>query len=371
MLDPYFSGTKLSWLLSNVPGLRERAERGELAFGTIDSFLVWRLAGGYRAGAPHVTDVTNASRTLLMHLAERRWDPGLCKLFGVPSSVLPEIVPSAGIVAKTQGVPGIPDGIPIAGIAGDQHAALFGQACFATGEAKCTYGTGAFLLVNTGSTPVTSRFGLLSTLGWQIGKEVTYALEGSCFVAGALVQWLRDGLGIISSAPEIEPLARSVSDSAGVVIVPALAGLGAPYWDAGARGQISRITEVRLAPTLPALRWRRSRSRSVTSCRRWQRISALRSEKCAQTAVLRQMTCCWSSKRTSLACRSSGRTSSSPPRAAQQCWRELALVSIATGARLREWSSLTARSRFRMDGLERGRRARAWQDAVRRARSNL
>ncbi len=242
VLDPYFAGTKIRWLLDNVTGLRARAERGELAFGTIDSLLVHRLAGGARRGAPHVTDVTNASRTLLMNLAERRWDPEMCALLQVPQALLPRIVPSAGVVAHTADFPGIPDGVPIAGLAGDQHAALFGQACFAEGDAKCTYGTGAFLLVNTGARPLPSRFGLLSTLGYQVGEQVCYALEGSCFIAGAAVQWLRDGLGIIQSAAEIEALARSVPSAEGVTFVPALAGLGAPHWDASARGLISGIT---------------------------------------------------------------------------------------------------------------------------------
>lgn len=242
VIDPYFSGTKIRWLLDNVPGLRSRAEHGKLAFGTVDSYLVWRLSGGSRAGAPHVTDVTNASRTLLMNLQKREWSLELCDLFGVPGSLLPRIVPSAGEVARTRSVPGLADGIPISGIAGDQHAALFGQACFEVGDAKCTYGTGAFLLLNTGSRPVPSRFGLLTTLAWQIGSQVQYALEGSAFVAGAAVQWLRDGLGILDSARDIEALARSVPSSEGVQFVPALAGLGAPYWDSGARGLITGIT---------------------------------------------------------------------------------------------------------------------------------
>jgi glycerol kinase len=242
VLDPYFSGTKLEWLLDNVPDARRRAEAGSLAFGTVDSFLVFRLAGGAAGGAPHVTDVTNASRTLLMDLVSREWDEELCARLRVPGAVLPRIVPSAAEVARTRSVAGLPDGIPIAGIAGDQHAALFGQACFAPGDAKCTYGTGAFLLVNTGSTPRASRHGLLSTVAWQVGDEVAYALEGSVFIAGAAVQWLRDGLGIVRSASEIEPLARSVASSDGVAFVPALAGLGAPHWDAGARGLIAGIT---------------------------------------------------------------------------------------------------------------------------------
>jgi glycerol kinase len=240
VLDPYFSGTKLEWLLDHVDGARARAERGELCFGTVDSYLVWQLAGG-AAAAQHVTDVTNASRTLLMNLRGLRWDDDMCSLLRVPGSVLPRIVPSAGVVARCTGITGL-NGVPIAGIAGDQHAALFGQACFDAGEAKCTYGTGAFLLVNTGSHALESRFGLLATPAWQIGDEVTYALEGSVFIAGAAVQWLRDGLGIIQSAGQVEALARSVDSSAGVTFVPALSGLGAPYWDAEARGLITGIT---------------------------------------------------------------------------------------------------------------------------------
>jgi len=242
VLDPYFSGTKLEWLLDHVSGARPRAEAGELCFGTVDSYLVYRLAGGADANAPHVTDVTNASRTLLMGLSDRRWDPELCRLLRVPEALLPKIVPSAARVAVTRGVPGLPDGVPIAGIAGDQHAALFGQACFGVGDVKCTYGTGAFLLVNTGREPVASHSGLLSTVAWQIGSEVTYALEGSVFIAGAAVQWLRDGLGIIQSAAEVEALARSVESTGGVTFVPALAGLGAPHWDSGARGIVTGIT---------------------------------------------------------------------------------------------------------------------------------
>ncbi|MCS6898920.1 MAG: glycerol kinase GlpK [Myxococcales bacterium] len=238
VLDPYFSGTKLAWLLDEIPEARARAERGELAFGTVDSYLVWRLSGG----AEHVTDVTNASRTLLMDLRKLAWDDGLMAELQVPREVLPRIVPSAARVAETRGFYPLPDGIPISGIAGDQQAALFGQACFAEGDVKCTYGTGAFLLVNTGSSVVASRFGLLSTVAWQIGEETTYALEGASFIAGAAVQWLRDGLGLIKSSPEIEPLARSVSSSEGVMFVPALAGLGAPYWDPQARGLICGLT---------------------------------------------------------------------------------------------------------------------------------
>jgi glycerol kinase len=238
VIDAYFSGTKIAWLLDNVEGARKAAERGELAFGTIDSFLVSKLT----AGSVHVTDVTNASRTLLMNLASLEWDPELLALFHVPASVLPKIVASAEVVGATKGVGFLPDGIPIAGIAGDQHAALFGQACFAEGDAKCTYGTGAFALMNIGPRPLFSTHGLVTTVAWQVGGKVTYALEGSAFVAGAAVQWLRDGLGIIRSADEIEPLARNVASSETVSFVPALAGLGAPYWDQGARGTITGLT---------------------------------------------------------------------------------------------------------------------------------
>jgi glycerol kinase len=237
VLDPYFSGTKLRWLLDHVKGARARAEAGGLAFGTVDAFLAWRLTGG----AAHVTDVSNASRTMLMDLRSLDWDPALLDLLGAPRAVLPRIVDSAGAVGTTKGVPGLPDGVPVAGIAGDQQAALFGQACFAPGEAKCTYGTGAFILQNVGAEPVPSRNGLLTTVAWRIGGAAEYALEGSAFIAGAAVQWLRDGLGIIRRAADVERLARSVKDSAEVVFVPALAGLGAPHWRPGARGLVAGI----------------------------------------------------------------------------------------------------------------------------------
>jgi len=238
VIDAYFSATKIAWLLDHVPGARTRAEKGELAFGTIDSFLVSELT----AGTVHVSDVTNASRTLLMNLARAEWDPELCEIFHVPASVLPKIVGSAEVVGRTQGVGFLPDGLPIAGIAGDQQAALFGQACFQEGDAKCTYGTGAFALMNIGERPILSEHGLVTTAAWRIGGKTSYALEGSAFVAGAAVQWLRDGLGVIRSAKEIEELARRVPSSDGVVFVPALAGLGAPHWDQDARGTITGLT---------------------------------------------------------------------------------------------------------------------------------
>jgi glycerol kinase len=238
-LDPYFSGTKLRWLLHNVAGAAAAARAGELAFGTIDSYLLWRLTGG----AVHATDVTNASRTLLFDLETLAWSDELLELFGVPRSVLPSVVASSGTVGLTRGVPGLADGIPIAGLAGDQQAALFGQACFAPGDAKCTYGTGAFILMNTGDAPIASRSGLLTTVAWKLATgELRYALEGSAFIAGAAVQWLRDGLQFFTSATEIEALAGSVPDSAGVIVVPAFAGLGAPHWRPDARGAITGLT---------------------------------------------------------------------------------------------------------------------------------
>ncbi len=238
VIDAYFSGTKIAWLLDTVDGARARAEKGELAFGTVDSFLVWQLT----SGETHVTDATNASRTLLMDLGKLEWDAWACDTLRVPAKVLPRIVGSAEIVARTKGVSFLPDGIPIAGIAGDQQAALFGQACFEEGDAKCTYGTGAFALMNIGKKPTLSTHGLVTTVGFRIGNETTYALEGSSFIAGAAVQWLRDGLGVVKSAQEIEGLAREVASSDGVHFVPALAGLGAPHWDAGARGAITGLT---------------------------------------------------------------------------------------------------------------------------------
>jgi len=243
VLDPYFSGTKLAWMLDEDPARRRRADAGELAFGTIDSYLVARLTGG----AAHVTDVSNASRTLLFGLRSLDWEPELCDLLRIPRALLPQARSSAEVYGTTRGVPGLPDGIPIAGMAGDQQAALFGQACFAAGDAKCTYGTGAFILMNTGAEPVASRSGLLTTVAWRLGSgaeagETCYALEGSAFIAGAAVQWLRDGLGIIRSAAEVEALAASVPDSGGVTMVPAFTGLGAPHWRPEARGLITGIT---------------------------------------------------------------------------------------------------------------------------------
>lgn len=241
VLDPYFSGTKAEWILRNVPGTAAEAASGALRFGTLDSFLVWRLTGGPDGGA-HVTDPSNASRTLLFDLHRMCWDDELCALFGVPKACLPTIVDNAGVIGLTRGVPFLPDGVPVAGLAGDQQSALFGQACFVPGMAKCTYGTGAFALVNTGSTARPSTRGMLTTVAWRLGGQTTYALEGSAFIAGAAVQWLRDGLGFFQSSAEVEALAESVPDSGGVVFVPALTGLGAPYWRPGARGLLCGLT---------------------------------------------------------------------------------------------------------------------------------
>jgi len=235
--DPYFSGTKLAWVLDAVDGARARAEAGELAAGTIDTFLVSRLTGG-----AHVTEPSNASRTMLWPLTGEGWSDELCDKLRVPRALLPEVRPCTAEFGRSAGVPGLPDGIPIHGIAGDQQAALFGQACFRPGEAKCTYGTGAFVMLNTGQTPVGSQHGLLTTVGWRIGETTTYCLEGSSFMAGAVVQWLRDQLGFFADASEIETLAASVEDSDGLVLVPGHTGLGAPHWRPHARGLIAGIT---------------------------------------------------------------------------------------------------------------------------------
>jgi glycerol kinase len=237
ILDAYFSGTKLAWLLDNVAGARERAERGELAFGTIDSWLLWQLS----SGAAHVTDPSNASRTLLFNIHTLDWDDELLRVLDIPRAVLPRVVASSGKVASTA-CEGLPDGIPIAGIAGDQQAALFGQACHRPGMAKNTYGTGCFLLMNTGEKPAASSHRLLTTVAWRRGDHTAYALEGSVFIAGAAIQWLRDGLGLIARASDIDALAATVPDAGGVHFVPALSGLGAPYWDPHARGAIVGIT---------------------------------------------------------------------------------------------------------------------------------
>ena len=238
VIDAYFSGTKLNWLLQNIPGARQRAMRGELAFGTIDSWLLWQLT----AGKVHATDVSNASRTMLFNIHNLDWDDELLRAMDIPRSLLPIIVSSSEVIGETA-CEGLPRGIVIGGVAGDQQAALFGQACYRHGMAKNTYGTGCFMLMNTGESVVASQHNLISTVAWRLdGQPAQYAVEGSVFVAGAAVQWLRDGLGIIEKASDVETLASSVADSGGVVVVPAFTGLGAPHWDATARGAIFGLT---------------------------------------------------------------------------------------------------------------------------------
>jgi glycerol kinase len=239
LLDPYFSGTKAAWALKNWGDVQSAQRAGRLASGTIDSYLIARLSGG----AAHVTEPSNSSRTLAYNIHKRTWDSDLNLALGIPGDIWPEVRPSTGPFAHTQGVPGLPDGIPITGVLGDQQAALMGQACIEEGNAKCTYGTGAFLLLNTGKTPAKSRYRLLTTVAWALSEsDVTYALEGSAFIAGAAVQWMRDGLKMIKKAEEIEKLAASVPSSDGVVFVPALTGLGAPHWDPQATGMFTGLT---------------------------------------------------------------------------------------------------------------------------------
>ena len=236
-LDPYFSATKIKWILDNIQGARKKAENNELAFGTVDSWLLWNLTNGKR----HITDVTNASRTMIFNIHELCWDSDLLKIFDIPESILPNVVQSSEICGfSSKGL--FNSEIPISGIAGDQHAALFGQNCIEQGMVKNTYGTGCFMLMNTGSKPIKSKNNLLTTIAWKIDDKIEYALEGSVFIGGAIVQWLRDGLGLIKSPLEIEELATKVNDTDGVYIVPAFSGLGAPHWDPHAKGIITGIT---------------------------------------------------------------------------------------------------------------------------------
>ncbi len=237
-IDAYFSATKIEWILRNVPGVLARARAGQILFGTTDTWLLWKLTGG----RVHATDCTNASRTMLFNIGTLQWDDEILDFFGIPKTLLPAVKPSSGVFGRTVGIGRLPAGIPIAGIAGDQQAALFGQACFRAGEIKNTYGTGSFILMNTGSKRPSSRHGLITTLACGPKGEPVYALEGSVFVAGAAIQWLRDGLKLIGKASDSEKLALSVRDNGGVYFVPALVGLGAPYWDPDARGLIAGIT---------------------------------------------------------------------------------------------------------------------------------
>jgi glycerol kinase len=239
VIDPYFSASKIRWLLKNVAGASRSAAEGKLIAGNVDTFLLWRLT----AGLAHKTDVSNASRTMLMNLKTAKWDDELLRLFSVPGKILPEICDSAGVFGHTKGLSFLPDGIPISGIAGDQQAALFGQTCFSVGEAKCTFGTGSFLLMNTGEQMISSKHQMLTTAAWRLPRQkMTYALEGGAFICGAAVQWLRDGLQLIKHSSEVEALARQVASSEGVEFVPALTGLGAPHWRADARGVITGLT---------------------------------------------------------------------------------------------------------------------------------
>jgi glycerol kinase len=237
VIDAYFSGSKIRWILDNVPGARKRAEAGHLAFGTVDSWLVWKLT----SGGTHITDVSNASRTMLFNINTLQWDPELLRLLDVPASMLPDVRASSEVYGRVSTTLGVAD-VPIAGIAGDQQAALFGQMCVSPGLTKNTYGTGCFLLQNTGTRPVPSANRLVTTVAWKIGDRTEYALEGSVFIGGAVVQWLRDGLGLITRSPDVERLAASVEDNGGVYLVPAFAGLGAPHWDPYARGLMVGIT---------------------------------------------------------------------------------------------------------------------------------
>lgn len=237
LIDSYFSATKIQWILENVPGAKAKADRGELAFGTIDSWLIYRLTGG----KIHATDYSNAARTMLFNIRTLEWDKELLALFGIPASMMPEVVPSSGVLGYTDASL-FGGAIPIAGVAGDQQAALFGQCCFEAGSAKNTYGTGGFLLMNTGNKPVFSQKGLVTTIAWGIDGKIDYALEGSVFICGAAVQWLRDGLGLFEKASQTEDMARAVQDTGGVYLVPAFVGLGAPYWDPYARGAIMGLT---------------------------------------------------------------------------------------------------------------------------------
>ena len=246
VLDPYFSGTKIQWLLDHVPGLRQRAARGKIAFGTIDSWLIWKLTGG-RA---HVTDLTNASRTLLLNIKTKKWDPELLKVFGVPTRVLPKLQLSGSIFGTTQKIAGLPAGIPIAGVMGDQQAALYGQGCYEAGTSKNTYGTGCFIMLNTGNKLVYSKAGLLTTLVSDFKGRPVYALEGAVFIGGAVVQWLRDGLKVIRHSADTEKAIQGLKDTGGVYIVPAFVGLGAPYWKSEARGLIAGITRGTTTPHL-------------------------------------------------------------------------------------------------------------------------
>ncbi len=361
VLDPYFSGTKAAWILDHVPGARARAAAGDLCFGTIDTFLAFRLCGA------HVTDPSNASRTLLFDLHDLAWSERMCDLLGVPPACLPRVGRSSEVYGTTRGVGFLPDGIPLAGMAGDQQAALFGQACFEPGMAKCTYGTGAFVLLQTGGVPVPSRHGMLTTVAWDLGAGATYAVEGSAFVAGAAVQWLRDGLGFFATSAEIEPLAASVPDSGGVVFVPALTGLGAPHWRPDARGLLAGLTRGTTRAHV---------ARAVLEGVAWQVADILRAMAADLGAPLRELRVDGGAARNDLLLGVQADLLGVP------CVRPIVLETTALGAAclaglaVKVWSStaeVTAawaeERRFlpRLSEAEVGLRRRAWDDAVAKA----
>ena len=317
VLDPYFSGTKLKYLLDRHRGLRRRAARGEILAGTIDTFLLWRLTGG----RVHATDPSNASRTLLFDIHRQEWDDELLAILDVPREMLPEVRDSSGVFGETDrklfGA-----SVPVAGIAGDQQAATFGQACFRKGMVKNTYGTGCFILMNTGSQAVASKNGLLTTIGWRVGGRTTYCLEGSVFVAGAAVQWLRDGLGLIATSGDVERLAGRASDAGGIYFVPALVGLGAPHWDPYARGVVVVIERggrpPRISPVRRSSRWP---SRHWTSSRRWSAMPASGCARCGSTGAPRSTTTCSSFRPTSSARGWHGPRSTRRPHSERRFWR--------------------------------------------------
>ncbi len=336
VIDAYFSGSKVAWILDNVPGARARAEAGKLAFGTVDSWLVWQLT----SGATHITDVTNASRTMLFNINTLQWDQDLLRLMNVPASMLPEVRSSSEVYGRVSTTLGAGD-VAVAGIAGDQQAALFGQMCVTPGLTKNTYGTGCFLLQNTGERPVVSQNRLLSTVAWQVGGKTMYALEGSVFIGGAVVQWLRDGLGLIRQSSDVEALAKSVPDSGGVYLVPAFAGLGAPHWDPYARGTIVGITRGTTAGHIAGRPLKASRSRWPICSRRSAATPASRWPNYASMAARPPTTRCSSSRPTCSACPSCGLKSPRPPRLVPPTWRAW---PSASGTRPRRWRSTGART---------------------------
>ena len=358
-IDPYFTATKLTWLAENEPATWAGVEDGTLAVGTVDSYLIARLTGGRR----HVTDASNASRTLLFDISAGQWSAELCSLFGVPPHALPEVVPSTGLVGHTDPAAFLGLAVPIAGIAGDQQAALFGQACFAPGAVKCTYGTGSFVLVNTGSQVVRSDAGLLSTVAWLSSSgELTYALEGSVFVTGAAIQWLRDGLGLLDNAGQSEALARSVPDAGGVVFVPALTGLGAPDWDPLARGAIFGLTRgttrahlIRAA--LEAIAFEVRDVIDVMTAEAGAHGPLTRTWPCGSTAAPAPTTCSCSCKLTRSSVRSSGQWSPRRPRSGQRfwlAWRPACGPRLTSSRRSGSWTAGSSRVRGTIPAMRPG-----------------